>query len=86
MSAMTPTIADRLVLRALAGADGGLTLAGIHSAVARDPESESLHAFGAEISGALARLLMSGEVTVAQAGDVVGYLLTGSGFGRAAVA
>jgi hypothetical protein len=86
MAVMNPTVADRLVLRALAGADAGLCLAAIHAAVARDPESGSLHAFGADISGALARLLSSGAISVAAAGDSVRYRLAESAFGRGAVA
>lgn len=73
---MNPSAADRLVLRALAnGPEGGLCLAALHGAVAVDPASESLQTFVAEISAALVRLLMSGDVTVDRESEHLVYRL-----------
>ena len=83
---MNPTVADRLVLRALATSGDGMTLAALHAAVAVDPESESLQTFVAEISAALVRLLMSGDVTVERHGDRLVYLTCDHTFHHGAVA
>lgn len=83
---MNPTVADRLVLRALARSDDGMTLAALHSAIAVDPESEELHTFVAEISAALVRLLMSGDVTVERHGEHLLYLQRDPSFHHGAVA
>jgi hypothetical protein len=61
---MNTRVADRLVLRALSTAEHGLSLPALHGRVALDPDSDALDAFVAEISSALVRLLMSGDVSV----------------------
>jgi hypothetical protein len=70
---METLAADRLVLRALAAPGCALTLPGLHAAIARDPDSGALHYFAADIGAALARLLATGEVTVASEAGRVTY-------------
>jgi hypothetical protein len=83
---MNASLVDRLVLRALAGAPGGVTLAALHAAVALDPQSDALQTFVAEISAGLVRLLMSGQVSVVQTGEGLRYVLSEAAPARDAVA